>query len=585
MNQESTHFICTNDEEATVERSRGTEAKRSPMKPNGMSTKEATTTPTGGRCGICGSCGGMPPWAPEALAGASPAARLAVEQRLENARRRFVRNRDAFLATEDDFSGGLTPQGSEVSGGALEACSTDLSPALETASSLPPIVEARGSETGWVRENGRYTSESSHERTSNGDTDVPLPPLELQRPDADPGARLKLNMRPSSTYRDEGEATLENLQLDDRFHGATSPHFRRSPQERLKSSVVDDSAITTKPTSSGAANHGVRLKIHLAGVEKAGDMDNVLLRDTDSDADSYHTADEDHLSHEDAQVVEAGEDHTQANDIADLGAQYSNWDPFPEGGDMTGEATDLAQVTGPGMKDDMFSPMPSFQWSEALDSLSSRGGNEGGETVSLRGRATEGVISSPRSAQHINGARVQKGKLQFPAATNSGSLGTGSGASMSLSDNLEESVYSRRAPMRPRAVPSTVYPDSPGLQDNFEIAPEVVSLSSDVAFSERSNGNSFGKALPHCQECHLMRKRVTELELTVEALNSALAAQSMECAKYRAKASGGGHSPGKASARLAEELRSSRVTIEFLVRIWLEHAFFSFSVRFGRRPC
>lgn len=57
-----------------------------------------TQTSSDGRCGMCGACGSMPPWAPEMLVNATPAARLAIQQRMEEARLRFIKQRNDTIA-------------------------------------------------------------------------------------------------------------------------------------------------------------------------------------------------------------------------------------------------------------------------------------------------------------------------------------------------------------------------------------------------------------------------------------------------------------------------------------------------------
>jgi hypothetical protein len=63
--------------------------------------------PVDGTCGMCGSCGSCPPWSPDALAGASPAQRDAVDAALASARARFVADRDTHLLTPEVF---VTPR-------------------------------------------------------------------------------------------------------------------------------------------------------------------------------------------------------------------------------------------------------------------------------------------------------------------------------------------------------------------------------------------------------------------------------------------------------------------------------------------
>lgn len=70
-----------------------------------------------------------------------------------------------------------------------------------------------------------------------------------------------------------------------------------------------------------------------------------------------------------------------------------------------------------------------------------------------------------------------------------------------------------------------------------------------------------GRTVKKCEDCGRWRSRVQELELQVEALQSALTAREMENMAMRSRAKTG----GRTEAQLIQECESLRVTTEFLV--------------------
>lgn len=55
---------------------------------------------TSAKCGMCGTCNAMPPWAPESLENSTSVARKAIHQRLEEKKLHFIASRDARLAQQ-----------------------------------------------------------------------------------------------------------------------------------------------------------------------------------------------------------------------------------------------------------------------------------------------------------------------------------------------------------------------------------------------------------------------------------------------------------------------------------------------------
>lgn len=122
------------------------------------------------------------------------------------------------------------------------------------------------------------------------------------------------------------------------------------------------------------------------------------------------------------------------------------------------------------------------------------------------------------------------------------------------SESLEDSVHARRKQLRRH-----MSAHRQNSYDGFQYAPttnEIASPVTEVALDQSA------ASAPKCEECAALRVRIEELELTVQALRSALSARNVERSPAR--------TPTKKSTRsdvnrLMQECESLRFTVDFLV--------------------
>lgn len=461
------------------------------------STMSSSPPPAGGalgpgRCGMCGSCGSMPPWAPEALKDASPAARRALFERMQEKQRRFIIERDARLtATKHSGSSGAQEkveqepndeeaEHSEAKGGIPRGNAYADNTQLPPADEIPLEIEKASTE-------GRSTT-ARHGDMSEAISAPRVIPVASTSPQA-------LASPPASVV-----------------HVPSSP--KRKPSRRAV--VIDPDPVRTAQRASNP------------------NMSSASMRSNDSDADSFHTAEE--VDHAAGEADTVGVDEMQIDDdeleevpmgdddeeTAD-GDDFADWQAFhsdkPNGTEVRGE-------TGMGAE---MSEVP-------LDG-----------TVEQDGEETTDV---PREDDIENGSLQPGAIVQNNPIPTLSMLQLSSGKSlMSIpSENLEETVFARRPLARGHS--------RQGSASHFEeyaLPSDLVPLrSADVAPPLQ------------CQDCEKWRSRVEELQLKVEALTSALAARDMEFASLRAKSAGKFRAPNRNESRLIQECESLRVTTEFL---------------------
>lgn len=130
------------------------------------------------------------------------------------------------------------------------------------------------------------------------------------------------------------------------------------------------------------------------------------------------------------------------------------------------------------------------------------------------------------------------------------------------SENLEESVSSRRTPVRGQSQVNTA-----SLDDEYSLSADLIPLRSTTEISLENTPPLNSAGPPHCFDCDAWRGRVEELQTKVEQLTIELSGREIECASLRAKCSGKIRPPTKNEARLRQECASLRVTTEFLVSL------------------
>lgn len=437
---------------------------------------------------MCAACGSMPPWAPEALQGASASTRRAVFERMAMAQRRFIEERDARLAAMKDATRrSARPAESEQTvrvapGEAEHKPRADDTRGLDT---LPPADDV---------------------------------PLQRARPAPDP-APPAVEIESSIDVHPDISKTSHDLELNG---GAVASPPSPIPRSILTSSVKSPSpkrnsvrrAVVIDPNPERTAQR-----------ESNPNISAMSFKSSESDADSFHTAEE----------------------VADDPRDSSELDMVEVAIDDSTLQEDPAVDHGNDESDDFVS-------SRAIPEEQPFGSDE-----------KEIKDSSVISTQ--NNATATETPLQQHPAKVEGQVGAGSSneaiPTMSMlqlspehsltslpSENLEDSVSARRTPARERSRQGPFAPF-----EEYPLPSDIVTLRS--ADSETPL---------QCEDCERWRGRVEELQTKVERLTAALAARDMECASLRAKHAGKLREPNRGESRLIQERNSLRVTTEFLYR-------------------
>lgn len=395
----------------------------------------------------------MPPWAPEALATASPAYRLALEQRMRDAQRRFILERDARLAATASL----------------------------TVSELLP-------------------SSSSPSPPSSKVPSSPSAP-----PDLDPPSPTSPH-HPTSSSSTSHTTSLSHPPLR---------HFSpRTHTDRLSRPLVSSKTATAVALAGGY----------------------------ESDAESYHTADDDcdntavDLDQFDKRQTptptHSSPRHLTPRTRAARARRVSS------SSSSQSSATGIAPPSldglpgrnrqSPRMHDEYPQSIPMYDLQR--DSASSS------ETAPFRPPPPQLKIIDPYPASDdLHVLTLHSPSAQSPVGMKA-SHSPNPPPSMSM-DNLEDVVSARRPPVRrmPNQASVPVH--------------DVVPNSTP------------------CSDCQVWRRRVQQLESKVESLASTLAAREMEVVSLRARTVDSARSLTKTEARLQQECDSLRVTTEFLVRL------------------
>lgn len=128
-------------------------------------------------------------------------------------------------------------------------------------------------------------------------------------------------------------------------------------------------------------------------------------------------------------------------------------------------------------------------------------------------------------------------------------------------DGLEECVMSRRSHMRRNMCIKPVVPEEGNM---FDITRETEVLSLQSGNGDAPKETAEAECIK-CEQCTSRQQKIDELEMHLEALESALAARAMESVALRAKSLKGNSANGIVT-RLRDENDSLRLTVDFLVR-------------------
>lgn len=280
-----------------------------PFSPTMSSSPPPAGGPLGpGRCGMCGSCGSMPPWAPEALKDASPAARRALFERMQEKQRHFIVERDARLTAM------------KLSGSSGAQDNVDREPNADE----PEQSEAKG--------------------------DIPLRNADANNTQLPPADDIPLQIEKAST---EGGSPLA---IHDDLSGAcnalrVAPVAVASP--RAPVSPPASAADVASSPKRKPSRHAVVIDpdpVRTAQRASNPNMSSASLRSNDSDADSFYTAEEvDHPAREpdtvDVDEMKVDDDGLEEVPMGDDGEEkdddFADWQAFhsdkPNGTDVRGE--------------------------------------------------------------------------------------------------------------------------------------------------------------------------------------------------------------------------------------------------------
>lgn len=268
---------------------------------------------------MCGSCGAMPPWAPEQLKKTSPEARLALERRMEEAQKRFIEHRDAKRATR-----AAAPEDVTSSESSDEPPANSVSPTEDDTQMSAARHEHQSNSDNPIHEdnaihhtvqNDRNISELPAARCSE-QLDKQLSrlsirtqsttELELENEDAEKTAspnvtplECELNIEydahvdiipltpieipsqpPSNTSHEKNTVTRD-------FEASQIPQPSRQKQQPFASPVILES-----PAFAHTTEFDMLPEFSLESRPLSEPLRTIPLRDADSDADSFHTADE-----------------------------------------------------------------------------------------------------------------------------------------------------------------------------------------------------------------------------------------------------------------------------------------------------
>lgn len=515
----------------------------------------------------------MPPWAPEALEKATPAARAAIQRHLEEARQRFIAERDARLAT--------LPAAGDI--GATQVVAEQPSEPLH-------ISENPTSPAAKSNESSRPSSDDGH--TTSQEHSV-------------------LNAIPAQ--EEYATSTLSETSIVLSPTCDISSDVPKTGSNSEKAAAEPVTAATAAPSLESRRSH-----MTAADTEQVPNppvYTSTSLSDFDSDVDSYHTAEEKDILDDDIpapppltdeslctqqwrpELVVDGCNQKGVDQFAS--ESHSNGRHSKDNGDsafhpLQGSLVSPSHSHVPfGNPEDDTQLQPQTTYNEV--SSSNRAAQSGKEAdIPLRVRDTSQYRStnysysnnmpskttstSPPHVPHSNSLdHMSSGSLHVPTInglvesfdskppTNVPKpLLQTDNLDMTMSDNLEEIVLSRRSRRHKRR------PSLP-LLDDFNASPSPLSSKRySPPFRTDEHDNTFAEDeivndVVHCSDCQAWRSRVKHLEAKVESLTSTLAAREMDIATLRARIGDDGRHVPKSEARLMQECESLRVTAEFLV--------------------
>lgn len=466
------------------------------------------------QCGMCGSCGGMPPWAPEVIAKATPAQRQALDHRLSEARKRFIAARDARLAATKPIT-----QKDESKLSSDDEKDTEIN--REFKDQLKPHPENIPEEQ------------------------KPAPPTDAT----------------ASKSRSVGK---ENRPAPDQHQQPQQPQHKTENQSKQSNVAV------LKPENSRKSS---------APVKQTNSLSASSLTELESDADSFHTADDEELDDKFEQVST-----DLKNDGVTMNSDELRYMSIPIETDAgktaftekrnPGHSVERYQASNssnaPSQSPDKIPELVSFD--DIDDNTNKESEWAPFQTQTIPRANTNNTMnanaagpSNPITSASINPQTIAGENADSKMAIQELSPGSvGENVDTWTSDNLEQILLAQSSLQnRPRR-PSTTAFNSRANDivngDSLRSRTELPVLTSPPS----RHSDKDGRRGIQCADCQAWKSRVIQLEAKLESLSSSLAIREMEVATLKSQIDQAGRYVPKSEARLMQECESLRVTTEFL---------------------
>lgn len=453
---------------------------------------------------MCGNCGSSPPWAPENLKRATPAFRLALEKRMAERQAIFKQEFQQRLTQ-------LRKQGF--------------------------LVET------YKHEDATATDPNS-ESVNQRDTRVSHPTVSQPVSETEIEIREKAEMDHADTVHCTAEPALEMTEV---------------AVEGVAEHQLD---IPNAPEPVSHLADGVE-EVHVRDSEAAGDGEGPrrsARSDYDSDAESFHTADEE------GSVLRDG-DHVPPVVKSQQGRSGGNGENVAGDEKKFGDWTEglYGQVRKGGHGEPELEEVSFEEDRDHFDPVTNGDILDQAMLQQVQLDAVEIPLRREKEAD-VNGASLsEESSASKPTNDSSESLDiptlpmqaieAGQSVTSMPSENLEDAVYARRRPTRGHSRQNSLH------LDHYPLPPDLVPLQTTEIELEKANVPQLS-----CSDCTAWRTRVEQLQAQVEGLTATLALRDRECASLKAKYVGKGRELGKNEARLMQECESLRVTTEFLYK-------------------
>lgn len=458
----------------------------------------------------------MPPWAPEVISKATPAERQALEHRLSEARKRFIAARDARLA-------------------ATKPATQKDEPKLSSA-------------------DDEKDTEINREFKEQVKTHLEKIPKEQKPvPSTDVTA---------SKSRSVGK---ENRPAPDQHQQPQQPQHKTENQSKQSNVTV------LQPENSRKS---------LAPVKQTNSLSASSLTELESDADSFHTADDEELDDKFEHVstdlkndgVMMNSDELRYMSIPiETDAEKTAFSEKRKPGHSMERYQASSSSSAPPQSPDKIPEQVSFD--DIDDNTNKESGWTPFQTQTIPEANTNNTMnpntagpSNPITGASINpqtGADENADSKMAIQVLSPGSVGEN--VDTWTSDNLEQILLAQSSlqnrPKRPSATAFNSRPNDIVNGDTLRPQTEPLVLTSPPS----RHSNKDGRRGIQCADCQAWKSRVIQLEAKLESLSSSLAIREMEVATLKSKIDQAGRFVPKSEARLMQECESLRVTTEFLV--------------------